>query len=100
MQTATRELWEETGFVPVAVIKEKTFALTYHFTFDGQPIEKTVLFFIGCISPDQQPKLDADEVREAGWFPLDEVRTRLDYEDTRTLFDQARTFIEENADSL
>lgn len=92
-QTAARELQEETGFVAGKIEPYPTFELKYSFVFDGVRINKTVEFFIGIIS-DQEYKLDSDEIKEAGWYSLDNAAERLDYQDTKQMFAEAREYIE------
>ncbi len=93
LQTALRELKEETNLVPVKVEKEPTFKLEYSFVFDETKIDKTVEFFIGVIE-ETEFKVDTIEVKEAGWYTLDAAADRLDYQDTKQMFVAARAFIE------
>jgi len=91
-ESATRELKEETDMTADILLTEPTFKLQYNFTFNGVQIEKTVVFFIGVIVNDEY-KLDATEVKEGGWYTLDAAAERLDYQDTKQLFVEARQFI-------
>ena len=95
LETAARELKEETGLVASELLQTPEFTLQYQFVFEGKKIDKTVTFFIGVIA---DPKLHIDnaEVKEAVWFPLHTAENRLDYEDTKVTFRQAREYIEEN----
>lgn len=92
-ETALRELKEETGLVPATLIDAPTFDLRYSFDFSGDRIEKTVVFFIGVIA-EFEIILDPDEVKEASWYPLEIAATRLDYQDTKSLFLKAKDFID------
>ncbi len=92
-ETALRELKEETGLVPATLIDSPRFDLRYSFDFSGDRIEKTVVFFIGVIT-EFEITLDPDEVKEAGWYPLELAATRLDYQDTKSLFLKAKDFID------
>lgn len=94
-QTALRELKEETGLVPETVIDGPTFELQYSFEYEGVRINKTVVFFIGIIATDSEITLDPEEVKEAGWYSLDEALKRIDYQDTKTVFLSAKQYIEE-----
>lgn len=93
LQTALRELKEETNLVPTKVESEPTFKLEYSFVFDETKIDKTVEFFIGVIE-ETEFKVDTIEVKEAGWYTLDAAAERLDYQDTKQMFIKARAFIE------
>jgi 8-oxo-dGTP pyrophosphatase MutT (NUDIX family) len=93
LETAVRELKEETNLEAELFVPDPTFTLTYTFVFDGVKIEKTVVFFVGVIlSPEY--KLEEAEVQEAGWYSLEEAAERLDYQDTKHMFVAARKFIE------
>lgn len=92
-QAASRELKEETGMVYDTLLNEPTFDLNYSFVFDGVQIEKTVKFFVGVIT-NMDFKLDAIEVKEAGWYSLDAATERLDYQDTKQMFQSVRKFLE------
>ncbi len=93
LETAARELMEETGMVAKKTLTEPSFSLQYSFVYDGVKILKTVEFFIGIII-DEKYKLGEDEVKEAGWYSLNDVSGRLDYRDTKQLFKSIRNFLE------
>lgn len=92
-ESALRELKEETGMTPEELLEEPTFNLEYSFQFDGVKIQKTVKFFIGIMGM-QDHLLDEIEVKEAGWYSLEAAAERLDYQDTKQMYQQARTFLE------
>ena len=77
------------------LLEEPEFKLEYSFIFDGVRIEKTVKFFIGIVT-DMSFKLDAIEVKEAGWYSLETAASQLDYQDTKQMFTAARQFIEQS----
>lgn len=93
VETAIRELKEETSITADKILSEPTFSLKYSFVFDGIKINKTVTFFIGIVST-RYFKVDEEEVGEGGWYPLEEVDKRLDYKDTKKVFKKAKPFIE------
>ena len=92
IDTAKRELREETDMEVEKIIQEPNFKLTYNFKFNGKKIDKTVTFFLGLITKDSF-SLCPDEVKEADWYTLDEAVKRLDYQDTKLMFAEARQFI-------
>jgi len=94
LQAAVRELKEETGLLAKDILEEPKFTLEYTFMFDGIQIFKTVQFFIGIIAEDAVPILDESEVREAGWYSLNDAADRLEYQGTKHMFAQVRSFIE------
>jgi bis(5'-nucleosidyl)-tetraphosphatase len=93
LQTAIRELKEETGLVADRILETPSFDLGYTFMFEQARIKKQVSFFVGIVTQELY-QLDPIEVREAGWYSLDAAAERLDYQDTKTMFAEARQFIE------
>ena len=57
-------------------------------------IEKTVDFYIGVIT-DDTVVLQPEEVKEAGWYTLDEAMKRLDYSDTKKMYTQVQAYLTE-----
>ena len=92
IETAERELKEETGMTASKILPKPTFELNYSFVFNRVKIEKKVVFFIGIISSDKY-KLGEDEVKEGGWYALEDVASRLDYKDTKQLYQKIKKFI-------
>lgn len=92
LQTAKRELKEETDMEAVRIIEQPTFELAYNFVFDGARIEKSVTFFVGLIEAEVYC-LDPEEVKEAGWFKLEDAGSRLDYSDTKAMFEEVKKYL-------
>jgi 8-oxo-dGTP pyrophosphatase MutT (NUDIX family) len=93
LQSAGRELFEETGLRADKIIHDPVFSLAYSFQFDGVQIEKTVDFYIGVIT-DDTVVIQTEEVKEAGWYSLEKAMERLDYSDTRKMFFEVQDFLE------
>jgi 8-oxo-dGTP pyrophosphatase MutT (NUDIX family) len=93
VDTALRELEEETGITQVALWGDKEFKSRYQFKYDGNLIKKTVTYYLAKVT---QPdfKIDESEVREAGWYKLEEARDRLDYQKTKSLFNEVVNFLD------
>jgi len=94
LESAKRELTEETGLKASKIISSPTFSLKYTFVYENEKIIKTVDFYIGLID-NQELTLDEIEVKEANWYSLDEAMNRLDYKDTKRMFKKVRLFLEE-----
>ncbi|MCA9357979.1 NUDIX domain-containing protein [Candidatus Kaiserbacteria bacterium] len=94
LQTAVRELKEETNMHATQVFQEPVFTSEYSFVYDGAKIEKSVHFFIGIIEA-AEVMLDPQEVKEAGWYGLEAAIERLDYKQTKELFRAAKLHIEQ-----
>lgn len=92
LQSASRELFEETGLTAKKIIQDPVFSVAYSFQFDGVQIEKTVDFYIGVIA-DDTVVIQTEEVKEAGWYSLDEAMERLDYSDTKKMFSEVQAYL-------
>ena len=90
--TALRELAEETALRPVKLLTQPQFTMRYTFIHDGVRIEKTVVYLLGLITnPDY--RIQASELRTAGWFPLSAAPEQLSFPNSRTLCTEITTFI-------
>lgn len=87
---ARRELFEETGLTVATLDTDRPYSIEYTFSHDGVRIEKRVDFFIGTIE-DPTYTLQADEVRDAGWFSFTEARERLTHEQPKMVLDAVAT---------
>lgn len=94
LQSAKRELFEETGLTAEKIMQDPVFSLAYSFQFDGVQIEKTVDFYIGVVI-DDTVVIQTEEVKEAGWYALSDAMERLDYSDTKKMFAQVQTFLKD-----
>lgn len=99
VETAARELKEETDMIAEKILTEPVFKLEYSFVFNRIKIEKTVVFFVGVIIGEKY-KLEEDEVKEGGWYSLGDVAERLDYKDTKQLYKSIRKFLESDPEGL
>jgi 8-oxo-dGTP pyrophosphatase MutT (NUDIX family) len=91
METAQRELREETGICAVTLRAEPVLEERYTKTAWGdsrQPVAKTVRYFLGEVS-DPRVHLQAAEVRDYRWATYDEAQAIITYEASRRLLEQA-----------
>ena len=85
-QAAVREVAEETGIAGTIVGQLGT--IDFWFMADGRRVHKTVHHFL--LRAEGGELSDADvEVTAVAWVPLDELGSRLAYEDERTLVARA-----------
>lgn len=90
---AMRELTEETGLVLAALVDDITVSQSYSFQHDDLLINKHVTYYVGVV---EQPDctLQADEVKDAGWFSVAEATERLTYDSAKRLLREATTRLE------
>lgn len=95
IETAKRELQEETGLSLERIIEEPHFQISYTFTFKNELIQKQVIFFIGEVV-NGELALHPEEVVEARWLTLFEAGGWVDYDDTKTMFAAAKRYLEDH----
>ncbi|PWG00046.1 bis(5'-nucleosyl)-tetraphosphatase [Levilactobacillus bambusae] len=89
VQTAVREIQEETGLTVTINTDFKT-QLDYDMV-NGH--HKTVTLFTAQVPTDATVVRQQEEISESGWFPYDEARQRLTYEDLKAALAKADDFI-------
>jgi 8-oxo-dGTP pyrophosphatase MutT (NUDIX family) len=88
-EAALRELYEETGLVPTQLHTDMVYVQTYSFLFDGMMIDKKVTYYIGIIS-NAEFTLQAEEVKNAGWFTFDEAQELLTHKPAKSMLAEVR----------
>lgn len=92
LETAKRELYEETGLKEIDIIKGKKFSEEYVI---HDEIEKTVEYFIGlseeiCEGPLAQFEYEIADIK---WAPYNEARSLLTYEESRNMLDEVVEYL-------
>jgi bis(5'-nucleosidyl)-tetraphosphatase len=91
LQTARRELAEETGITAVTLLESPTFDEIYDFRDQGGNwVHKTVRYFLGAVDPAAEtPVLQIEEVQAAVWVDAPGTRRMLSFDEGRSLLDAA-----------
>jgi len=93
IETALREVKEETGLTFASYDESHTFPIEYSFTRDGEKVEKTTTYFLGEVV-DTEFALQEDEVKEAGWFTLEKAINQLTFDEYKTLLTDAAAHLD------
>lgn len=93
LETAKREVQEETGLVCSEVLEGAHFTLNYSFTYEDTIVDKTVTYFIGFVD-NPGLALQESEIKNAGWYKLDKARERLSHLNTKEMFDAATLYLD------
>jgi bis(5'-nucleosidyl)-tetraphosphatase len=88
METALRELREETGVAEVRVDADHVFTERYATVRRGRDVDKTVMYFLGWTAV-SEVRLQPEEVTDHAWLPLDAALQRITYEETRRVLREA-----------
>lgn len=92
IESATRELKEETGLDVVKFLTSEPLTEQYQFVYQRCHIFKTVSYFPAIVSG--QLQLQAEEVRDARWLDINEALSLLTFKDARHLLTQCRILLE------
>jgi bis(5'-nucleosidyl)-tetraphosphatase len=87
VQTAQRELREETGLHVTSLLQKEPIEELYTFSHRGEKIFKTVRYFVALVDGKEYPQLD--ELLGCEWFSFDDALKILSFENTRKLLIQA-----------
>ena len=103
-QAALREIWEETCLKSVELLPDFRDQVDYQYRRNGNPVEKTVVFFIGEVLdwdpiPDVAPSREhcphPEEGRWFVWVSEKEALGRLFHPGMRNLLGRASFFLHE-----
>ena len=107
IETAKRELEEETGILDYEVLEEPSFVEHYSFvqegtpTFvkhylsvkEGEPIEKTVTYFVAFVNS-MEVKLQAEEVQSSAWIAFDEAINLITFDGNRGVLREVKAYLD------
>lgn len=95
LETALRELEEETGISRVKIDKQGIFDEQYVFTKrSGKKVRKNVRYYLGEVSAGHSVKLQASEVSDYAWADAKQTRKRLSFDEGRALLDEVLAYLE------
>lgn len=83
LETAKRELKEETGLDTVSLLGETPFAESYFFTKQGNRVKKTVVFFAAKV--DGILSIQKSELINATWVALSEAQNHVTFPSDKAL---------------
>lgn len=82
-ETASRELFEETGLRVVRFLPFEPLEETYFFTWEKERIHKTVLYFLAEV--EGEIRLQDDEISDHRWLSLDEAEKFVTFPEARRI---------------
>jgi len=94
-QTAARELHEETGLTVDEFLSDHQFKNEYTFTWEDTQIKKTAAYFLARVQAGEVV-MQATEVHNAKWLPVELVLRQLDYETNKLLFQEVLRYLAEH----
>ncbi len=95
VQTALRELKEETGISRVKLDEARPFEERYAYTKrSGKSVLKRVVYFIGEVSAGQSVRLQAAEVSDYAWAEAKQARQRMTFDEGKALLDAVLAYLD------
>ena len=91
LETASRELKEETGLEVLEWIETTPFSEDYTFQRDGETIQKIVYYFTARVSVEHS--LDSKELLDGKWLSFDEAEAFITFENSRRILSELRHFL-------
>ncbi|MEG4814250.1 NUDIX domain-containing protein [Microcoleus sp. K5-D4] len=92
-ETARREFLEETGISDFEMLDEPSFTEHYSFVKDGEPIEKTVTYFLGFVNS-MEVVLQEEEVQNSAWLAFEEAVKRITFDANRLMFGEVKAYLD------
>ena len=93
LETAKRELFEETGLVCKNIIEDKIFNDTYIIIRPDKSISKIVHYFIGYVT-DKNVKIQPEEIQDYFWGNKNEVLSRISFNEAKKSFKEMINYLE------
>ena len=91
LDSATRELKEETGLDIQKLLQDSPLVERYQFHRKHEVVVKTVQYFPALVSGEL--KLQAEEIRDAKWVPLKEAASHLTFKESKEMCNKLVTFL-------
>ncbi len=92
IETAERELYEETGIRPLKIITDTYFIEKYSWNDHGTMVDKTVKFF-PCFCENLEIKIDGKEITDAKWLTYENALEKITYKETRQILEDSRNWL-------
>jgi bis(5'-nucleosidyl)-tetraphosphatase len=91
LQSAKRELKEETNLEILRCLKEAPLKERYQFSFEGKKIDKQVHYFVAEVVG--EIKLQQEEVKAGKWFLLDSKGEQPTHAEARTILREVEKIV-------
>jgi bis(5'-nucleosidyl)-tetraphosphatase len=93
IETALRELWEETGVQPDGVLEDTPFVEEYCFEKNGERVEKTVTYFVGWVQS-EKVECQVQEIQAYAWVNFETAMGQITFEQGQSLLQRVYTYLQ------
>lgn len=90
-ETVKREIEEETGIKDIEIIKDFKEKIQYYFKFEGELINKTVIFYLAKTKT-KEVKLSFEHIGST-WLPYDKAIEQLTFKNAKEILKKANDFL-------
>jgi 8-oxo-dGTP pyrophosphatase MutT (NUDIX family) len=89
LETAQRELFEETGISDCRLIPDYQISEQYEKFKKGKSVPKTVTYFLGTVTNDKV-QICVNELSEYAWLNYDDARKKISYDASKQTLDRVK----------
>ncbi|PSO46741.1 MAG: hypothetical protein BRC24_00395 [Parcubacteria group bacterium SW_4_46_8] len=89
VDTAIRELEEETGLLPDELAKDEIFQESYQYKKADQIIEKRNTYYLALFAEMRKPESQTKEILDACWVRYEEAKDKMQYQSSRDILTEA-----------
>lgn len=100
IETAKRELMEETSVKDVRIIEEAEFTISYSFKHEGKRIDKSVSYYLGICGDTETEIGLPHEIADLAWCTFTEAANKLTHKNAQAVLLEAGNYITAHEDSL
>lgn len=93
IQTAFRELKEETGIKDCSIKENIFFRECYSYKEKSQTINKTVKYFLGFIGISPNIKIKKGEIQNYKWASFEEALNLITFKEARKILKQVKNYL-------
>ncbi|MBS0630040.1 MAG: NUDIX domain-containing protein [Verrucomicrobia bacterium] len=83
LESASRELFEETGLNVEKILQQEPFSEEYAFTRRGKVVNKKVFYFPAVVFGELN--LQENEIQDGKWVPLEEAEAHVTFEESKKI---------------
>lgn len=96
IETARRELTEETGLIDIEINDSVHFTENYSIQKENQKIDREVIYFPGFTDQTRNkiPDEFKDEIAELAWLPYDEAMSRLTFIEAKDALKKTKKWLD------
>lgn len=89
VNTALRELEEETGLLPDELAKDEIFQESYEYESEEGRVDKRNTYYLALFAEPREPEGKTEEVLETRWVSFEEAKELMQYQSTRDVLTEA-----------